>query len=139
MALSIPEGVSTMRGGGWPLRSVRNRPFTAIAPSDDKSTTELYSTPYPKQPLAAMSGLQSLNDPIRTLRSNGSPIPVPHKLFGVQHRTPETGLHVLILVATCAHRHDAAVAPAEPAAHRALYGDQASSAMAFCEPGDRRH
>ena len=34
----MPAGVSTMRGGGWPSRSVRNRPLTATPPSDARST-----------------------------------------------------------------------------------------------------
>jgi hypothetical protein len=45
IALSIPDGVSTMRGGGWPSRSARNRPLTAIAPSEDRSSRSAYSTP----------------------------------------------------------------------------------------------
>ena len=34
MAFSMPAGVSTMRGGGWPSRSARNSPLTATPPSD---------------------------------------------------------------------------------------------------------
>ena len=45
MALSMPAGVSTMRGGGCPSRSVRNKPFTATAPSVERSTTRSYSRP----------------------------------------------------------------------------------------------
>ena len=45
IALSMPEGVSTIRGGGCPSRSFRNRPFTTTAPSDDRSTMSAYSRP----------------------------------------------------------------------------------------------
>ena len=45
MALSIPDGVSTMRSGGCPSRSVRNRPFVTIPPSVERSTAPAYSTP----------------------------------------------------------------------------------------------
>ena len=45
MAFSMPAGVSTMRGGGCPSRSVRNKPFTATAPSLERSTTRSYSRP----------------------------------------------------------------------------------------------
>ena len=36
IALSIPDGVSTIRGGGCPSRSARNRPLTATPPSVDE-------------------------------------------------------------------------------------------------------
>ena len=45
MAFSMPPGVSTMRGGGWPSRSLRNRPFTHTPPSELRSTTSPYSSP----------------------------------------------------------------------------------------------
>ena len=45
MAFSMPLGVSTMRGGACPWRSSRNRPFTAMAPSVERSTTSAYSVP----------------------------------------------------------------------------------------------
>ena len=45
MALSMPLGVSTMRGGACPSRASRNRPLTATAPSVDRSTSSAYSTP----------------------------------------------------------------------------------------------
>ena len=45
MAFSIPDGVSTMRGGGCPSRAFRNNPFTATPPSDGGSTASAYSTP----------------------------------------------------------------------------------------------
>jgi hypothetical protein len=45
IAFSMPAGVSTMRGGGWPSRSARNRPLTATPPSDARSTTSAYSVP----------------------------------------------------------------------------------------------
>ena len=41
----IPPGVSTMRGGGWPWRSVMKRPFETTPPSSDRSTTWSYSRP----------------------------------------------------------------------------------------------
>ena len=34
IALIMPAGVSTMRGGGWPWRSFMNRPFETTPPSD---------------------------------------------------------------------------------------------------------
>ena len=36
IAFSMPDGVSTMRGGGCPSRSARNSPLTATPPSDDE-------------------------------------------------------------------------------------------------------
>ena len=45
IAFSMPAGVSTIRGGGWPSRSARNSPLTATPPSVDRSTTSAYSTP----------------------------------------------------------------------------------------------
>ena len=45
MAFNIPAGVSTMRGAACPSRSDRKSPLTAIAPSDERSTTSAYSTP----------------------------------------------------------------------------------------------
>ena len=45
MALSMPLGVSTMRGGACPSRASRNSPLTATAPSADRSTRSAYSTP----------------------------------------------------------------------------------------------
>ena len=69
MALIMPAGVSTIRGGGCPSRSLRNRPLTATPPSDARSTAPAYSTPYPKQPDAAMTGLRSRSAPMLTERS----------------------------------------------------------------------
>ena len=45
IAFSMPAGVSTIRGGAWPSRSVRNRPFTQTAPSVARSIAAPYSTP----------------------------------------------------------------------------------------------
>ena len=45
IAFSMPAGVSTMRGAGWPSRSVRKSPLTTMAPSDARSTVSAYSTP----------------------------------------------------------------------------------------------
>src|SRR5207237_6497854 len=69
IAFSMPAGVSTMRGAGCPSRAERKSPFETMAPSVDRSTTSAYSTPYPKQPLAASSGFFRVSEPIRTERS----------------------------------------------------------------------
>src|SRR6185436_10454557 len=69
IAFNMPEGVSTMRGAGCPSRSARNSPLDTIAPSVDRSTMSAYSTPYPKQPLAAISGFLRTRPPIRTDKS----------------------------------------------------------------------
>ena len=45
MAFSMPAGVSTIRGGGCPARSLRKSPLTTTAPSEERSTTPAYSTP----------------------------------------------------------------------------------------------
>ncbi len=45
IAFNIPAGVSTIRGAGCPSRSSRNRPFTAMPPSEARSTRSAYSTP----------------------------------------------------------------------------------------------
>ena len=45
IALIIPAGVSTMRGGACPSRSVMKRPFTHTPPSDERSVTSSYSRP----------------------------------------------------------------------------------------------
>ncbi len=45
IALSIPDGVSTIRSGGWPSRSLRKRPLTATPPSVERSIASAYSTP----------------------------------------------------------------------------------------------
>src|SRR4051812_33527439 len=61
MALSIPEGVSMMRGIGLPLRRRGVIPLLTKAPRRWTSMTPAYSSPYPKQPDAAMIGLRSFN------------------------------------------------------------------------------
>ena len=45
IAFSMPAGVSTIRGAGWPSRALRNSPLDTIAPRVDRSTTSAYSTP----------------------------------------------------------------------------------------------
>ena len=39
MALSMPAGVSTIRGGGVPARGRRKMPFETIAPSARRSSS----------------------------------------------------------------------------------------------------
>ena len=68
MAFNIPAGVSTMRGGGWPSRSARNNPLTAIPLSEARSTASAFDAG-PKQPLAAISGFLRVSEPIWTERS----------------------------------------------------------------------
>ena len=133
IAFSMPAGVSAIRGGGWPWRSLRKRPLTATPPSDERSTTSSYSRPYPKQPLAAMIGLGSSSEPMRTRRS-----------IDVQSHTmsapSNTGPPMHERTKCCrpggvAHRHDAAVAAAEAASHHAL--DRHFAALAESR-GERR-
>ncbi len=66
MALSIPHGVSTMRGAGLPCRGFRESPFTTIAPRREMSVYGMNSLPYPKVPEAVITGFFSLNEPIST-------------------------------------------------------------------------
>src|SRR3954452_21586839 len=61
MALSIPEGVSMMRGIGLPLRRRGVIPLLTKAPRRCTSMTPAYSSPYPKHPEAAMIGLRNVS------------------------------------------------------------------------------
>jgi len=45
MELSIPAGVSTVRGGGFPGQGSRDVPFTTTAPRAVRSTRSAYSRP----------------------------------------------------------------------------------------------
>src|SRR5438270_4252176 len=138
MALSIPAGVSTIRGAGWPSRSAKNSPLTATAPSDARSTTSAYSTPYPKQPLAAMIGLCSVREPMRTLRSIfKTSFSIPPYLISREHGPRQARSHVMKATVVAAHGHDAAVAAAEAASHDALHGHLARTSVARGRPGGR--
>src|SRR3954464_14500326 len=116
MAFSIPDGVSRMRGGACRSRSDRKGPFTATPPSVERSTTSPYSTPYPKQPLAAMSGLASVSEPSGTERSMLMRQRFPDDAAGVEDRAVDAGAHMVRGFASDARQHDAAVAAAETAA-----------------------
>jgi hypothetical protein len=52
MALSIPEGVSCIRGVGSPFRGLRVIDLTTTAPIVSMSTNRWASLPEAKQPLA---------------------------------------------------------------------------------------
>ena len=56
MAFSIPDGVSHMRGGGFPVLDLRAIPFTMIAPILFRSQYFDISSPYPAVPEASMTG-----------------------------------------------------------------------------------
>src|SRR3954451_5996373 len=61
IAFSIPAGDSTMRGMGFPARRAGVMPLLTNAPRRLMSMTPEYSSPYPKQPDAAMIGFCSRN------------------------------------------------------------------------------
>src|SRR5687768_7556359 len=105
----MPDGVSTMRGGAWPSRGSRNRPLTATPPSVERSTTSLYSRPYPKQPLAAISGLGSLREPIETERSMSVCECVPDDPARIEHGAFDAGTDEMRRGVRLAREHDAAV------------------------------
>src|SRR3954470_1371894 len=123
MAFSIPAGVSTIRGGAWPSRSARNRPLTATPPRLARSTMSLYSTPYPKHPLAAMSGFGSVSVPMATERSMSMRERVPDDPGRVEDRPLDAGAQVMRSAAAVAGENDAAVAAAETAAHNLFERD----------------
>jgi hypothetical protein len=75
-----------------------------------------YSTPYPKQPLAAMSGFLSVSAPIFVVKSTSV---LPHESGGVEHRPADARADV-VKAAGGFHRDDAGVAAAEAASHHAL-------------------
>ena len=57
--LSIPRGVSAIRGGGLPSLGERVKPLQQIPPSSDRSKNSPYSRPKPKVPEAATTGFFS--------------------------------------------------------------------------------
>src|SRR3954471_19737263 len=120
IAFSMPAGVSTIRGGGWPSRSLRNNPLTATPPSVDRSTTSAYSTPYPKHPLAAISGLASVSDPIETERFMSVCERVPENSSGIEHRAIDARAYEMRRAGWCSRQHDTAVAATKAAAHHLL-------------------
>ena len=69
MELSIPEGVSTMRGGGFPGEGSSESPLTTTAPRPAMSPCGIISRPYPQVPDASITGFGSSRAPILTLRS----------------------------------------------------------------------
>src|SRR5581483_6374943 len=129
IAFSMPAGVSTIRGGGCPSRASRNSPLVTSAPSEERSTRSAYSTPYPKQPLAATSGFFSTSGPRATDRSWSGTVSIPQDEIARQDGAGEARTDVVEAAARGAERHDAAVAAAEPAAHDPLYRDLARPAM----------
>src|SRR5262249_5741162 len=59
MALSMPDGVSTVRGGGLPIRGCLVTVLGTMPPSLEKSTTPAISRAYPNVPDATRMGLFS--------------------------------------------------------------------------------
>src|SRR6185503_7753183 len=57
MALIIPEAVGKRRGGALPVIGWADVPFTTSPPIRFRSINLLNSSPYPKVPLAVMTGL----------------------------------------------------------------------------------
>src|SRR3984893_4490533 len=135
MAFSMPAGVSTIRGGGWPSRAVRNSPLTATPPSEARSTVSAYSTPYPKQPLAAINGFFRVRAPIWTERSMVESCSVPEYLIPGQHRPGDARSQVMIAAVLGPDRHHATVTAAEAAAHDALDRDLTGAAVGGGGPG----
>ena len=64
MELSIPAGVSQVRGGGFPRRGLRVIVFVTIAPNFLKSAKSLNSSAYPKVHEAAITGFFNQSFPI---------------------------------------------------------------------------
>ena len=64
--MSIPEGVSTMRGYALPSRGSRVVPFTINPPSRSRSMKSENSSPKPKVPDAVSIGFFSFIAPIST-------------------------------------------------------------------------
>ena len=63
IALSIPEGVSAIRGDGLPSHGTSETPLVTTAPSLEISMKSEYSSPLPKVPLAVITGFLSLAKP----------------------------------------------------------------------------
>src|SRR6516162_9998281 len=63
IALSIPAGVSQIRGAGLPSRGSTLRLLVTPAPSRDRSTIGAYSLRDPNVPEAAISGPESFSGP----------------------------------------------------------------------------
>src|ERR671914_2512096 len=78
IALSIPDGVSHMRGVGLPRHGTRVMDLTMTPPSLERSTNAWASRPAPKVPDAASTGLESLRPPSSTLISTAD-ISVPRR------------------------------------------------------------
>ena len=66
MALSIPAGVSTMRGGGLPGRGFTVTVLVTMPPNRATSTSPANSLAYPNVPDATSTGLASRNGPNST-------------------------------------------------------------------------
>jgi len=66
MALSMPHGVSTILGGGFPLDASRDNPFTIMPPRRFKSISFSNSPAYPKVPDAVSTGFFNVIPPIFT-------------------------------------------------------------------------
>src|SRR5260370_1307125 len=63
IALSIPLGVSAMRGGGVPSRGRKKMPFETMPPSARRSSSGT-SVPYPNVPEAPSTGPRSFSAPM---------------------------------------------------------------------------
>ncbi len=71
MALSIPDGVSAIRGVGRPRRGSRLTDLVTTPPMPARSRKAAISRPKPKQPDAARTGVAS-GTPHRSTASSGS-------------------------------------------------------------------
>ena len=138
IALSIPDGVSTMRGGGCPSRSARNRPLTATPPSvdeiDDVGVLDAVAEAaaggdervgQAQPPMATERSGTVVNAPAPPTRCAGRRTPGPRYRSG-RSAAPSPGL---------ARQDDAAVAAAEAAAHHLLERDVARPPVRL---GERR-
>ena len=94
IAFSMPAGVSTMRGGGWPSRSARNRPLTATPPSVERSTTSRVLDAVAE---AAARGDQGIRERQRTQMETERFMSVrervPDDARGVEHRPVDARAH----------------------------------------------
>src|SRR5438067_11143223 len=75
MALSMPDGVSTVRGGALPARAAFVTVFGMTPPSLAKSTNGTISFAYPNVPDATRTGLRRTSRPRVVERSIGEEMP----------------------------------------------------------------
>ena len=69
IAFSIPEAVSATLGTGFPTFGFMEIPLVEKPPNSFKSKKSKYSSPYPKVPEAAITGLSRTNFPRFTVKS----------------------------------------------------------------------